>query len=540
MKWTFCRAGSLTGLFLTLFMPGFTDGQTVSREFKIANRYLNFPVSMSAERQRVNFLLGGDTLTYAVIRIGEKPDYWVFKDVSAYQGKSLKITFGKGVPGINLIFQADTFPGMDSLYKESLRPQFHFSSKRGWNNDPNGLVWLDGEYHLFYQHNPFEIWWENMHWGHAVSKDLIHWQELDDALFPDALGTMFSGSAVIDRNNTSGWGKNAMVAAYTADKAGREVQCMAYSTDKGRNFTKYTGNPVAGPDRDPRVFWYEPNREWVMVLYKGAGISFFTSKNLKEWKEESHVKGFYECPEFFELPVDGNPQKKLWVLTAASGTYMLGTFDGHRFTPQFGKYRTTFGPQYAAQTYSNTPDGRRIQVGWGQIEPKGMPFNQMMCFPTQLTLRTTNEGIRLFSEPISEISSLHAKAHDLSGLSAGEANEKLKRIGSSLLHVVARLESLNGARISLDYNGNRYADMDGDELNGVQVSMQTPGTLIFDVEMLIDRTSVESYFQKGQAVFVKSMQKPLSSSGLQIRGDLGNIRIEKLVVYELKSIWKGQ
>jgi sucrose-6-phosphate hydrolase SacC (GH32 family) len=522
-----------------LFIPVFetANAQQFSREYRITGKYLNFPVAMNQERQRVDFLEGNDSLTYSVIRIGDQPDYWVFKDVSAYKGRTLTVRFSRNTPALDMIFVADTFPGQDSLYRESLRPQFHFSSQRGWNNDPNGLVWFDGEYHLFYQHNPYEIWWENMHWGHAVSPDLIHWKELNDALFPDALGTMFSGSAVIDRNNTAGWGKNTLVAAYTADKAGREVQCVASSTDKGRTFRKYEGNPVAGRDRDPRVFWYEPNKEWVMVLYKIAGISFFTSKNLKDWKEESHIPGFYECPEFFQLPVDGNPQKTLWVLTAASGTYMLGDFDGRRFTPKFGKYRTTYGAQYAAQTYSNTPDGRRIQIGWGQIEAKGMPFNQMMCFPTVLTLRTTNEGIRLFSEPVPEVSSLHVKTYDFSGLSAAEANEKLKAIGSSLLHVVARFESVSGARISIDFNGNRYADMDADELNGVQVAMENPGSLVFDVEMLIDKTSVETYFQNGKAVFVQPLRKPASANGLQIIGENSNIRVKSLVVYEMGSIW---
>ena len=211
---------------------------------------------MKQERQKVHFLIGKDTLTYSVIRIADKePEYWVFKDVSAYKGKKLILTFTDKVAGLDKIYQSDRFAGEDSVYKENNRPQVHFTSRRGWKNDPNGLVYHDGEYHLFYQHNPFEIHWENMHWGHAVSKDLLHWTELNDALYPDTLGTMFSGSAVIDKNNTSGWGKNAMVAFYTA-AAKKMTQNVAYSTDKGRTFTKYQGNPILGPDRDPKVFWY--------------------------------------------------------------------------------------------------------------------------------------------------------------------------------------------------------------------------------------------------------------------------------------------
>lgn len=513
--------------------------QEIVKEYKIEKQYLNFPIEMKQDRQMVQFLLNKDTLTYNVIRIAvAEPDYWVFKDVSAYKGKTLKLVFAKDVAGLQKIYQSDSFAGQDSLYKESKRPQFHFSSRRGWNNDPNGLVFFEGEYHLFYQHNPFEINWENMTWGHAVSPDLVHWTELNDALYPDPLGTMFSGSAVIDKNNTSGWGRNAMVAAYTADKKGVEVQCVAYSKDKGRTFTKYEGNPVVGPTRDPKVIWYEPNQEWVMALYDVAGISFHTSKNLKEWKKESHINGFFECPELFELPVDGNPNKKLWVAYGGSGTYLLGDFNGKVFTPRYGKYRYTYGNHYAAQTYNNTPDGKRIQIGWGTIESKGMPFNQMMCFPTELTLRTTNEGIRIFSEPVKAIEKLHTNKMDLSGLSVTEANVRLIDNKNDLLHVVARLESLDGKAISIDYKGNRYAQLDGDEINGVQTPRPNAGSLVFDVELLIDRTSVEGYFQKGQIVFVNPLANPKKDAGLEILGDAKNIKIHKLEVYQLESIWK--
>jgi len=511
-------------------------GQIV-KKYKITKQYLNFPIDMQQDRQMVQFVLGQDTLTYNVIRIANtEPDYWVFKDVSAYKGETLKLIFSRNAYGLEKIFQSDEFVGQDSLYKEKNRPQFHFSSRRGWNNDPNGLVYHDGEYHLFYQHNPYEIHWQNMTWGHAVSPDLVHWTELNDALYPDPLGTMFSGSAVIDKNNTAGWGKNALVAAYTA--AGKEQkQCIAYSTDKGRTFTKYEGNPVVGPTRDPKVIWYEPNQEWVMALYEVAGISFFTSKNLKDWKKESHITGFYECPELFELPIDGDPTNTLWVAYGGSGTYLLGDFNGKTFTPRFGKYKYTQGNHYAAQTYNNTPDGKRIQIGWGTIEAKGMPFNQMMCFPTELTLRTTNEGLRIFSEPIDAIEKLHAKKHDLSGLDILEANKKLNEISHDLLHVVARIESLNGAGFSIDYKGVKYVNINADEINGVQTPLLVPGSLIFDIEILIDRTSVESFYQKGQIVFVKPLAEAKKETGLEIHGNNETVKIHNLEVYELKSAW---
>jgi len=513
-------------------------GQSIERTFKIEQQYLNIPVRMQQERQQVVFRSGKDTLTYADIRIADgRPDYWVFKDVSPWKGKVLALSFSKAARGIDMIHQSARFAGEDSLYRETRRPQFHFTSRRGWNNDPNGLVYHAGEYHLFYQHNPFETQWGNMHWGHAASPDLIHWTELIVALSPDRLGTMFSGSAVVDSNNTGGWGREAMVAAYTADRDGKEVQCIAYSTDRGRTFTKYPGNPVAGETRDPRVFWFEPNREWVMALFKDAGISILTSKDLKTWKEESYVKGFYECPELFPLAVDGDPGRTLWVLYGGSGTYMLGDFDGRRYTPRYGKHRTTYGAHYAAQTFNNAPGGRRIQIGWGRIEHPGMPFNQMMLFPTELSLRTTREGIRLFSQPIEAIRTLHTREHDLTGLGVLQANARLKGIPGDLLHVVARLESLNGSRISLDYRGNRYVTVDADEINGIQTPLEDPGSLVFDLEILIDRTSIESTFQHGRVVIADPLKEPAGPEGVQIAGEPGNIRIHALRVYELNSIW---
>lgn len=528
-------------LLMSVLVSAYGSGQDIVKEYRIEKQYLNLPIEMGQERQMVTFLFGKDTITYSVIRIAVgDPDYWVFKDVSAWKGKKLTLVFSKKVRGIDLIYQSDRFAGQDSLYRETNRPQFHFTTRRGWNNDPNGLVYCDGEYHLFYQHNPYETQWENMHWGHAVSPDLLHWTELNDALFPDRLGTMFSGSAIVDRDNTAGWGRNVLVAAYTADRSGREVQCIAHSTDRGRTFAKYGGNPVVGETRDPRIFWYEPNKEWVMALYKIAGISFFTSKDLKSWKEESHINGFYECPDLFELPVDGNHQKTLWVVYGGSGTYMLGKFDGRRYTPQYGKYRTIYGAQYAAQTFNDAPDGKRIQIGWGRIEQPGMPFNQMMLFPTELTLRTTNEGIRMFSKPLDAVSKLHTRKHDLAGLSVEAANQKLKGISHDLLHLVARLESLNGGRISVDYRGNRYINLDADEINGVQVPLQNPGSLVFDLEILIDRTSIESFCQHGLVVFGDALKNPVAPAGVQIVGDAANIRIHALEVYEMDSIWKSE
>jgi fructan beta-fructosidase len=515
------------------------QSQTVSQNeisLDITKTYLNLPVSRSVERAKITFKSEGVTELNMMMRLApQKPDYWVFLDMTGYKGKKLTIKYSGDAAGLKSIYQDDRIAGSDSLYKETNRPQFHFTSRRGWNNDPNGLVWFDGEYHLFYQHNPLERDWENMSWGHAVSGDLLHWKELPVALYPDTLGTIFSGSAVIDRENTSGWGKDAMVLFYSS--AGKKMkQCIAYSTDKCRTFTKYAGNPVIGPDRDPKVFWYEPAQHWVLVLYNENYNAIYNSKDLKNWELKSKVEGFYECPEFFELSVDGKADARKWVMYGASGTYMIGTFNGEKFTPEHGKYFYTWGSQYAAQTYNNIPDGRRIQIGWGRIDPKGMPFNQMMLFPCELTLRTTNDGIRLFCEPVREIEKLHDAALTLKEVPGEEANSRMSEVKSDLLHLKADIEVVKGMGFDIQYKGNSILSYDGNFglFNGVPYVGDIPGSLRFTVEILLDRTSVESYIGKGRLFISDALKDRKSEEGLKFNGE---IRVHDLELYTVKSVW---
>lgn len=262
---------------------------------EISRQYLNFPVSQKADQSKIIFESEGKADSEFLIRLApSEPDYWVFYDVTQYKGTVMKIRYEGDQDGLSKIYQSDIIAGQDSLYKEKNRPQIHFTTRRGWTNDPNGLVYYEGEYHLFYQHNPFEREWQNMSWGHAVSTDLIHWKELPVVMYPDKLGAVFSGTVVIDYNNTSGFGNDGtppMIAIYTAHSSSGETQCIAYSLDKGRTFTKYEGNPVIDSKekwnstdlRDPKVFWYQPSKRWVMVLFERDGNSIYTSENLKEW-----------------------------------------------------------------------------------------------------------------------------------------------------------------------------------------------------------------------------------------------------------------
>ncbi|MGQ8335192.1 GH32 C-terminal domain-containing protein [Sunxiuqinia sp. A32] len=542
----------MTVLFTMAFCALFAQG--VKREITISKKYLNFPVEHAQERQRMAMILPGTDDRSFVIRLSDgDPDYWVFSDVSAFIGKTIEIEYPKASEGLANIYQSDEINGADSLYKESKRPQFHFSPRRGWNNDPNGMVYNKGEYHLYYQHNPYERNWENMHWGHAVSKDMIHWEELPDALYPDSIGTMFSGTATVDFENTSGFktgDEDVIVAAYTADSPGNEVQCIAYSNDRGRTFQKYSGNPVIDTKekwgtknlRDPKIFWHAESGKWVMVLFEKTGMSFFNSDNLKDWDFQSHTGGFWECPELFELPVDGDKENTRWVLYGASGTYILGSFDGKVFTPETDKLRYFRGKMYAGQTFNNIPkeDGRRIQIGWGQIEQPGMPFSRMMMFPNEFTLRTTKEGVRLFSEPIAEIEHLHEKSYKWENLTREEANEKLKNLEGDVFRIKMKVKLLDGTDFSLKYNGNSilHYDMNWNNLNGEFYGGDQIENLTFYYEILVDRTSVEIFADHGKFSLVAQLQEAKNKNGFEFDKNWATIKIEELEINELKSIWE--
>jgi len=542
----------LISSFFFLSILSVFSSYAVDITLKISKKYLNLPVSQSEKRGRMSLLVKAKPERSFVIRLAPgKPDYWVFCDVTSLKGKSLTISFEGNPAGLTKIYQDDVIAGNDSLYHEWNRPQYHFTSRRGWNNDPNGLVFFSGEYHLFYQHNPYEIEWENMHWGHAVSNDLVHWTELSEALYPDHLGTMFSGSAIIDYANTAGFQAGAdpaMVAIYTADNSEKETQCIAYSNDKGRNWTKYGKNPVidskekwnSHDTRDPKVFWYEPAKNWILVLYEKDGNSIYTSENLKDWNFCSHLTGYYECPEFFELPVDGNPGKMKWVMLGASGAYRLGSFDGKVFSPEPGVHQYTSGSIYAAQTFNNIPksDDRRIQIGWGRISQPGMPFNQMMLLPTELTLRTTKTGVRLFSNPVKEIEGLHRTKYQWNNITAEKANESLKPLQQeNYLHMKVTIKLPSGNNAGLDLSGQTIFnyDLNINQINGFNYSSDDLSGNQRIADIYIDKTSIEVFVDDGRYSYSMLRENRDILKGFEFWGR--DLQIIDLQAYPMKSIY---
>ena len=334
-----------------------------------------------------------------------------------------------------------------NYYTETHRPQFHFSPAQHWMNDPNGLVWSAGEYHLFYQYYPGDIKWGPMHWGHAVTRDLTHWEHLPIALYPDTLGYIFSGSAVADTQNTAGFrtGTEApLVAIFTyhdmaGEQAGRkdhQSQGIAYSNDRGRSWIKYAGNPViANPGakdfRDPKVFWHAATQRWVLILAQGDRVVLYTSPDLKQWTPASEFGLGYgsagrpwECPDLFELPVAGTAEKR-WVMLVSLGTgapnggsgteYFIGQFDGKIFTPDDLPTTTLWfdygRDNYAGVTWNNGPDDRRLFIGWMSNwqyaqEVPTTPWRSAMTVPRTLHLQKTPAGIRLVQQPVRELEQL--------------------------------------------------------------------------------------------------------------------------------------
>ena len=364
-------------------------GDTTIIKVENPTKYLLLPIQEEKDEAQVLLDTGSKDDTWMDVRLAQNgSDYYVPFALGKGKTATVKILgLKKDALALNLLKLSDTF---DTTNTDYYRPSYHFTPLYGWMNDPNGMVYKDGEYHLYFQYNPYGSKWGNMHWGHAVSKDLVHWEHLDPAIARDPVGHIFSGSSVIDKKNTAGFGKNAIIAIYTNNSVNHdEVQCIAYSNDNGRTFTKYEGNPVLIPFdglkdfRDPKVFWYEKGKCWYMIVSADKETRFYKSKNLKKWDYVSAFgKGLgqqpcqYECPDFFQLPVNGDKKKMKWVMTmninpgcwfgGSATEYFVGDFDGKKFTcPDANevKWLDWGKDHYATVTFSNTGD-RVLGITW--------------------------------------------------------------------------------------------------------------------------------------------------------------------------------
>jgi fructan beta-fructosidase len=386
------------------------------RELAAGGKYLLLPVSDQGTFWANITLSSGNEVVrkLSLALAADKPDWWAFVYIPNHSGTPLRVEIDKlpaGSKGLENIAASSDITGC-TPYSDPARPQFHYTPRCGYMGDANGLVYHEGVWHLFYQHSPFSrsLTFSVLNWGHAASRDLIHWEEQSDAL-PSACNEriFMSGSAVIDKNNTSGFGTNAMVAFSSSGG-----ESLFYSTDTGQTFKVWERNPVLNhAGRDPRVFWYKPGSHWVMIVYDETGgkqrNAIYTSPDLKQWTFQSAVDGFYECPDLFELPVDGNPDETVWLMFGCDNQYLSGKFDGKTFTPDSGspKLKGSHGWYfYAGQTFNDAPAGRRIQMGCLKVDYRNVSFDHAMSVPLELTLRRTEDGVKLYSWPVRELEQL--------------------------------------------------------------------------------------------------------------------------------------
>ena len=528
----------------------------VTIPLQLEKHYLNLPVKNGAPMRHLSLLVDGKVAREFDIELADgPPDWWAFVDLTSFKGRPATLKADKlseNSTALKSVDQSDEIKGSENLYHEPLRPQFHFTSRRGWLNDPNGLVFYQGEYHLFYQHTPYGLNGRNMHWGHAVSRDLVHWQELAVALYPDEHGPMWSGSAVVDWNNTAGFQRGAektLVAIFTA--AGEPfTQGIAFSNDRGRTWNKYTNNPVLphiiGGNRDPKVIWYAPEKKWVMALYlDGNTYGLFASPDLKHWEKLSEIviPGNSECPEFFKISVDGSATETRWVFYGGNGSYLIGKFDGKNFTPESGPHALHHGNcWYASQTFNDIPaaDGRRILIPWGQINLPGMSFNQMMGIPVELTLHRTDDGLRLFANPAKELASLHGRSYIIKPQAIKPGENPLAKLKGELFDVTAEISVGDAKEIGFNLRGVAVSyNVEKQELSCLdrKASLKLVNGKI-KLRLLVDRTSIDIFGNDGALYMPMGMILPADKTALELSAKGGSAHINSLKVYELKSAWK--
>ena len=562
-------------------------------------RYLLLPVEEVMPDVRVSMIVNNKEVNVADVRLAvNRVDYFVPLDLSAYAGKNilLKFKLGSNDPIRGKLSAvcckemklSDTF---DTGNREKFRPTYHFSPLYGWMNDPNGMVYKDGEYHLFYQYNPYGSKWGNMSWGHAISQDLVNWKHLPVAIAPDALGTIFSGSAVVDFDNTAGFGAGAIIAIYTQN-SDRQVQSIAYSTDNGRTFTKYENNPVLTSEardfRDPKVFWYENTKRWIMVLAVGQEMQIFSSPNLKDWIFESRFGegqgahgGVWECPDLFELPVEGTNDKK-WVLLCnlnpggpfggSATQYFVGSFNGKEFvneSPSKTKWMDWGKDHYATVTWSDAPDNRRIAIAWmsNWQYANDVPTSQYRSpnsVPRDLSLFTVDGETYLQSAPSPELLALRDASKKRSFKVNGTRTIKEMISGNDGAYEIEltienqhadvigfRLYNDKGEEVDMQYDmKEKKFSMDRRKSGEVSFNENFPmltwtaieqgrneeqgGKEALKLRLFVDKSSVEAFGDGGRFVMTNQVfpSEPYNHIDFYSKG--GAYKVDSFVVYKLK------
>jgi fructan beta-fructosidase len=531
-----------------------------------SNRYLNLPVKTGATARRFELVVDGLVTHEFFIELADTvtPDFYSFLDLGDFQGKQALVRVDSAAAtttNLNSLVWSNGIVGANTFYQEANRPIYHVTARRGWLNDPNGLVFFNGEYHLGFQHNPYGWNWANMHWAHEVSTDLVHWTELPEWLYPDPLGAMWSGSAVVDANNSTGFGTNAMIAFYTAAakgsdpnlprmaNAGQFTQCMAYSLDSGRTWTKYTNNPivpnlVGGDNRDPKVFWYAPGNKWVMVLWlNNNDYGIFSSTNLKNWTQTSTFTfpGVIEVPDMFQLPLDGNSGNQKWIFWGGAGNYYIGTFDGNGFAAQSGPFTLRGGNCFAAaQTYNNIPgDARRILIVHGTAQFPGMPFNNNINFPMDLTLQTSSAGARLYANPVPELARLRNSTNTWPAQALVSGSNMLAGIYGEAFELDAKFQPGVATNVTFNSRGTTIIyDCVAQTITCNEVTQPlAPSNGVVHLQLLVDRGIIEIFGNDGLLYMPMRVTPTAGAQPLSLVATGSGATLNSLTKHDLGSAW---
>lgn len=519
-------------------------------------KYVLLPVEEKAENANIRIIgMENQCTRRPNVRLAvDNVDYYVPLEVK--DGQLLDIIFHgdrrttgnmKGFACWKEMKFSDTF---DTTNREKFRPAYHHTPQYGWMNDPNGMFYKDGEWHLYYQYNPYGSLWENMTWGHSVSKDLVHWEALPLAIEADALGTIFSGSCVVDNDNTAGFGKNAVIAFYTS--AGEaQTQSMAYSTDGGRTFNKYGKNPVVtfnAPDfRDPKVFWYDGTNRWIMMLAVGQEMQIWSSANLKDWQKESSFGseygnhgGVWECPDLLKI-------EDKWVLICninpggpfggSATQYFVGDFDGHKFTcesmPKVTKWLDYGKDHYATVSFSNAPDGRTVVLAWmsnwqyaNQVPTR--QFRSANSIARDLGLFKDGEETYVSVIPSKETLAMRGKKIK----NPTDACEIVVDVKGSMELI---LSNTKGEQVVMKYdaqkqtfamNRKQSGDISFSEAFPIETTAPTHGALK-QLRLFIDHSSIEAFASDGKMAMTNLVFPNEPYNTLKVKGG-------KATIYEIK------
>ncbi len=555
-----------------------------------SERYVLLPIEDTAAEAEIRIVVDDRLERTINVRLAMNTiDYFVPLDVAEYADKSILLDVRSDVHSegyvadaawMSAITQSDTF---DTTNREHFRPTYHHTPLYAWMNDPNGMFYQDGTWHLFYQYGPYGSKWNNMTWGHSVSQNLIDWTHLDNAIYPDGLGVIFSGSAVIDSDNTAGFGQGAIVAIYTQTDHS-QIQSISYSTDGGETFRQYAANPVLATPyeaRDPKVFWHSASGRWIMILASvfAREVDIYSSPNLKEWTLESHFgagygskDGIWECPDLVEVPIRGTAMTR-WVLTSnvgrgqANGTqYFVGTFDGHCFVcdspPEVTKWVDYGMDHYAAVTWHNAPDNRRVMLAWmcgGQYsgDVPTMQYRSADTLPRDLDLFYGADGdLYLSSLPSPEVDAARGAMIDIGSFDiSGEATMKailadlrsayeldLEIESSEATIINIELTNSRGESVVMTYDSSAATfAMDRTKSGIVDFNPAFPCTTTapcptgerLSVRLFFDHSSLEAFESSGQFAMTNILFPTEPYDELRLSTANGKARVARAVIYKM-------